>query len=206
MILHGKDIVILNSSGTALIGAAKSCEVDVDVDTEEVSSPDTGAWKVYKTMRKGWSTTISHLVTELKGTILSVGDTVTLRLTVARGAGLPFDGMADNVTLQTSGYAGRPDAVYWDTTRKIFVGRVGTISPKYYSTWSIDDGYCNPLNGARYYNSATSYVWYSDNTLTPDVLTGTAIVRQGRITGSVGSLAQGSVRLLGTGPLAEPTT
>ena len=128
MIIHGKNILILKSDGTTLIGAAKSCDIDVDVDTEEVSSSSNGEWKTYRTKRKGWSTSISHLVTSLKGTILQVGDSVTLKIAIAGDSS---------------------DA---------------------------------------------------------DSLTGTAIVRQGRITGGVGNLAQGSVSLLGTGPLSEVTS
>ena len=202
MTIHGKDILILNATGTALIGATKSCEIDVEVDTEEVSSPLTGTWKTYRIKRKGWSTTISHLVTTLKGTLLTVDNTVTLKATVSDNSGLPFDGFVNNPTVQQSGLTREPAYVYWDTTRLKFLAY---YESNYYDSWSQDPGYQSPTDYMHYHYNNTSYVWHN-NALSKDILTGTAIVRQGRITGSVGSIAQGRVRLLGTGPLEEPTT
>ena len=37
-VIHGRNVKIYNSSGTALIGAAKSCVVNMDADNFEVAS------------------------------------------------------------------------------------------------------------------------------------------------------------------------
>jgi len=60
-IIKGKDFTVeLANRGT--IACSRSCELSIDVDTTEISSPDSGSWKDYIAGRKGWQMTTSHLV------------------------------------------------------------------------------------------------------------------------------------------------
>ena len=45
-ILHGKDLMILDSSN-ALVAMSKSCEIDVECDEIEVSSATAADWREY---------------------------------------------------------------------------------------------------------------------------------------------------------------
>jgi len=60
MIFKGSDLII-SANGIAL-AASKSCTVDVDVDTQQVSSPANGDWRHYISKRKGWKIQTSHLL------------------------------------------------------------------------------------------------------------------------------------------------
>jgi uncharacterized protein YaiE (UPF0345 family) len=51
MIILGNNIIIYEN-GVA-IAAAKSCEIQVECDTLEVSSPDSSDWRDYIAGRKG---------------------------------------------------------------------------------------------------------------------------------------------------------
>ena len=58
MALLGKNLQILKpvSGGySPIIAAARSCEINIDGDQLEVSSPNDGAWQHFIAGRKGWS-------------------------------------------------------------------------------------------------------------------------------------------------------
>ena len=196
MILQGKDIVILNSSGTALVALSKSCEIDIKVETQEVSSPSTGTWKVYRTKRKGWSIKLSHLMMNLSGG-LTVGDEVSVRFQVNPNSALSFNGMVNNVTIQQVGLTRTPEMIYYDQTRKKFVG---LYQLNYYDTWVNGTAYMEPGDGDVFSYNNTTYYWHATG-LSTAMLSGQAIVTQHRVSATMGNLAQGVFELLGSGPL-----
>ena len=55
MLVHGRNIIIYE--GGVAIAAAKSCEIRIQCDAEEVSSPDNGEWRDYIKGRKAWEIT-----------------------------------------------------------------------------------------------------------------------------------------------------
>ena len=79
MKLKGKDINIM-LDGT-IVAVAKSCYIDMQCDTTEVSSPSTGKWKKYIAGRNGWTVTISRYVQAVEDDLLLLGKTVTLIVT-----------------------------------------------------------------------------------------------------------------------------
>ena len=77
---HGRNLVILKDG--AAIAAAKSCDVSMDVDTKEISTPASSQDKIFIASRHGWSVYVSVLVTQLEGMLLEVGETFTLTFTI----------------------------------------------------------------------------------------------------------------------------
>lgn len=74
--IHGRNLIIL-ADGVA-IAAAKSCEINVNTDASEVSSPATAGWTHRKVGRTEWSVNVSTLVTTVRDRFLNVGQQVTL--------------------------------------------------------------------------------------------------------------------------------
>ena len=81
MLYSGLDLMLYNSSGTAILGACKGVEINVEQDVDEVPSTTSPDWKNYEKKRKGWSFTISNLVTAttLSNTPSMVGTTYQCR-------------------------------------------------------------------------------------------------------------------------------
>ena len=81
MLYSGLDLMLYNSSGTAILGACKGVEINVEQDVDEVPSDTSSGWKNYVKKRKGWSFTISNLVTAttLSNTPSMVGTTYQCR-------------------------------------------------------------------------------------------------------------------------------
>lgn len=75
MVIHGKDIII-TVNGTAIAGA-KSCEIQVQKDLIETSSPTSGNARTFIQGRYTWKLTTSHL-------IVSTGDTTPVRTFIRR--------------------------------------------------------------------------------------------------------------------------
>ena len=85
MILHGKNLQILKLTGStyaAVVAMAKSCDVSVEGDMIETSSPSDGQWRHYIAGRKGWSINVSYLVTAggFSADADMVNKTVTIRV------------------------------------------------------------------------------------------------------------------------------
>lgn len=74
--IHGRNLIIL-ADGVA-IAAAKSCEISVNTEAYEVSSPATAGWRYRKVGRSEWSVSVSTLVTTVRDRFLNVGQQVTL--------------------------------------------------------------------------------------------------------------------------------
>lgn len=65
MAFLGKNLQILKpvSGGySPIIAAARSCEINIDGDQIEVSSPNDGAWQHFIAGRKGWSISVGYLL------------------------------------------------------------------------------------------------------------------------------------------------
>ena len=86
MALQGNDLLILNSSGTALIAGAKSCEIDVNCETIETSSPSNGAARTYIAGRTDWTVSVGYLVTTPLSDLPNVGTSVSIRIKVRNGS------------------------------------------------------------------------------------------------------------------------
>lgn len=69
MILHGTDLLVYQtiSGTTTAIAAAKNCEITINADTIETTSPSSGAWKTFRPGRKDWSVGVSGLVSVTDG-------------------------------------------------------------------------------------------------------------------------------------------
>lgn len=85
MIIHGRNI-ILSIDGTAFAGA-KSCDIEIECDDIETSSPTDGAWRTFIAGRKSWTARLNHLVLAIAANAAKVGSTVTLSCSVGTGVG-----------------------------------------------------------------------------------------------------------------------
>ena len=85
-ILLGKKLQILkNTTGStyaAVVAMAKSCDVQIEGDQLEASSPDSGQWHYYMAGRKGWSINVGYLVLAggFSADAQMVNTTVTIRV------------------------------------------------------------------------------------------------------------------------------
>ena len=203
MFIKGKD-VILKMGGTA-IAAAKSCDIEVNCDAIPVSSPTSGDWEDSIPGRKSWKVTTNHLVMSAASMLLKVSQIVTLRMKVADGDALPFDGYVSNVTITQQSYTPTSSSKYfWDTTRKKFVVSNGaTLNPKYYLSWSGGYEFMNPE--MRLFSYSGDYLTVANGELVKDILEGSAICKTAKVTATVGNLSQGSFSWLGKGALAVPS-
>lgn len=80
MIILGNNIIIYEN-GVA-IAAAKSCEIQVECDALEVSSPDSSDWRDYIAGRKGWTVKINSLVSNVMEKLKHPGAKVRLTMGV----------------------------------------------------------------------------------------------------------------------------
>ena len=85
MIIQGRNLLVV-ADGTVIAGC-KSCDIEVDGDLNEVSSPSTGVWREYMAGRKGWSVSTSTLVLSRHDTLVQVLNKVWLTLVVRDDSG-----------------------------------------------------------------------------------------------------------------------
>lgn len=91
-VIHGKDIRIYKSGGTAdLIAGAKSCSIKRQCKAMEVASADDGDNEYNLPGRKSWSIDMSHLITT-NGVTLQEGSYYDLRVVI--GSGVTWVGRA----------------------------------------------------------------------------------------------------------------
>lgn len=204
MILHGRNLII--KVGGVAIAAAKSCDISVKAKEIPVSAPSGGQWEHSVIGRKSWTVSTNQLVKGLVSNFSMVGTTVSLEVSINGDIdeGKAFDGFVDNEQIQQQSYSGRPNAIYWDKTRKKFLAMVqeSPLSlPKYYRNWSNGDAYISPSSGDMFTYDSQSYV-YLNGDLHTEKLRGSANVVDWRVTGTVGNLAQGSFKFNGNGELA----
>ena len=213
MIIHGRNIIML-AGGTA-IAAAKSCELSVSADIIKTSSPSDGAWENAISGRKSWNANCSQLVTSIINGLEMIGTQVTLRMQVKGKIGLPFSGTATNATI-TSGTAPGITAITWDPTNKRFIAvYVSGQYPRFYTTWNATSHWGS---SADYNDAAAGTLFYDENggannvyrktaiDIVLEALEGNAIVKDWKVTATLGNLAAGSFQFRGVGPLTNPTT
>ena len=209
MILHGEN-VILKADGVA-IAAAKSCEVTINVDTDEIASSTDGKWKRYMVGRKSWQASASQLVTTVIRNTEMVGKEVAIDLNVSGEVGLPFDGFVDNVTIEQQSLSVQPSFIYWDKTRKKFIAAQQSsplLPMKYYINWLDGEAYTTPSDYDVFTAHGSSYIYLNSN-LNADRLTGNALVTKWNGKFTKMNLAQGSFEFLGNGaltPASLPST
>ena len=83
-VIHGKDIRIYNSGGTALIAAAKSCAIHRQCQALPVASATDSDNENYLPGRKGWSIDLSHLITT-DGVTLDEGTYYNIQVIIGSG-------------------------------------------------------------------------------------------------------------------------
>lgn len=212
MILHGEN-VILKADGVA-IAAAKSCEVTINVDTDEIASSTDGKWKRYMVGRKSWHASASQLVTTVIGNTQMAGKSVALEMSVKADNAIPFKGFADNPALESDPLTDEPTFMTWDKTRKKFLAVIRTTRPAaayYYDNYTFQGStqYSSPDDYSMFYvESVGNFVYYNGD-LHSEKLTGNALVTTWKGSFAKNSLAQGSFEFLGNGPLTPaslPTT
>ena len=90
-VIHGKDIRIYNSGGTALIAGAKSCSIKRQCKAIETALANDGDNEYNLPGRKSWSIDMSHLITT-NGVTLQEGSYYDLRVVI--GSGVTWVGRA----------------------------------------------------------------------------------------------------------------
>ena len=95
--IKGNDLIISKAEGSA-IAASKTCEINMNCDLKEISSPSSGAFKEFMAGRKEWSVSLQYMVpaegTTVMNRILSVGKTYTLTCKVRGSATDTLSGTA----------------------------------------------------------------------------------------------------------------
>jgi len=78
--IKGQDLLI-SLNGT-VIAAAKSCDIEVDCDLPEVSSPNSSEYRSFRAGRKSWRVSVNHLIPTTGLAVLNVknvGTSYTLK-------------------------------------------------------------------------------------------------------------------------------
>lgn len=102
-VIHGRDIKIYNSGGTALIAAAKSCAIHRQCQALAVASATDSDHENYLPGRKGWSIDLSHLITT-DGISLDEGTYYNIQVII--GSGTTWVGRALCVQCDIQGTVG----------------------------------------------------------------------------------------------------
>jgi hypothetical protein len=102
-VIHGRDIKIYNSGGTALIAAAKSCAIHRQCQALSVASATDSDNENYLPGRKGWSIDLSHLITT-DGISLDEGTYYNIQVII--GSGTTWVGRALCVQCDIQGTVG----------------------------------------------------------------------------------------------------
>lgn len=107
-ILLGKNLKILKpvSGGySPIIAMAKSCDISVEGDQIEISSPDNGQWRYYLASRKGWQINVGYLLAA--GTFPNEAQMVNTTVTIVVSDGTTrMQGSAIVKTWKCSGAVG----------------------------------------------------------------------------------------------------
>ena len=103
-VILGKNVKIYNASGTALIGGAKNCVVQVAAEAIEVANASNGTAKGFIAGRTSWQVSLSHLLTTNQGGIPLVGTSYTIKYMV--GSTAVYQGTALCTEAEISGNVG----------------------------------------------------------------------------------------------------
>jgi predicted secreted protein len=202
MIIHGRNLIVMKN-GVAM-AAARSCDVNVQCESIEISSPLSSRWREYISGRCSWDVSTSHLVTDPISDIGIVGGMVTLKLTVMPPVVFPFDGVVSNVVAQTI-LVTMYDAIVYDSIQERFLARInrGEQTPYYYTRWIGGEDYMSPKNGNIYEQGNNIYEWIDGSLQAIQLpsISGTEICKRYKVSGNVNNLANGAFSFQGCGPL-----
>lgn len=204
--IHGRNLIITDANDVAVIAAAKTCTIRVKAEMVETSMLYSATARRYKPGRTSWSIDIGALVLAPSAQLLKAGLAVNVRVQLAAAAtasARAFDGTVTYPTVQQSGLGRWPSRIYWDTSRKMFLGWYNNL---YYLTWADGNttpasAYTSPSNGDIFATLSSTYVYIGGTLVTENGLQGQAYFAQCDITATEGSLAQGSFSLQGTDEL-----
>ena len=201
--IHGRNLII-KLDGKA-IAAAKSCDIQIQTDMIEVSSPTAGNYRKYIAGRTDWSVNTSHLVVSPLADLQMVGNEYDLTFMVRDAEALPFDGFVSGVTIRQQSTIAY-DAIVYDQAVNRFVARVDDgLQQLYYYSWLNGNDYFQPTTGNIYEYDGTYYRWegseLAEVSSSEVSLTGIATCKTAKIVGSVSNLANGSFVFQGSGPL-----
>lgn len=79
MILKGREIV-LTEDDDSVIAACKSCDLEIECEAIETSSPTNGKFRTFMAGQKTWHATMSYLVVALKSMVDLTGVELTLKV------------------------------------------------------------------------------------------------------------------------------
>ena len=104
---------ITTTNGGVLVALAKSCEINVDCDDIEISSPYDGMWKDFITGRKEWSVSVGYLLTAegLAADMTKVGTVVNLKMTDGEN-GTPLTGNVSDLAKGSFIFKGKGPLTY----------------------------------------------------------------------------------------------
>ena len=82
MLYKGEELIITDSAGTSIVAAAKTIDVEMEAELQEVGT--TGLSKAYVAGKKTWQVSVSSLVTgaAFKSAYAMIGSSYSLRFRV----------------------------------------------------------------------------------------------------------------------------
>lgn len=86
MIIHGNNVILASPTSGISFAMAKSCDLEIQADLVEVSSPNAGGWRSYMNDRKSWTVRLNHLVGAIKTNADMVGQKIVVQI-FRRGLG-----------------------------------------------------------------------------------------------------------------------
>lgn len=149
----GKNLML--SVGDQIYGFATSCDIDMQVDTKEISSGSykhstaSGQWKEYDTERTGWTVNSDHLVSVGLADEQAIFDLMT--------AGVPVSVSFEEVKPKTTN-PGETGGIEKETTRKGWQGSAIITSLKISAQDGSDATYSVGLQGTGPLSKITAAV------------------------------------------------
>ena len=97
--IHGRNLLIYANG--AVVAAARTCRISMDVDIVEVSNP-SGRSKSYLAGREGWTVSATQLVTNVHSRFENVGKPLRLSFVVRSGGAMTDDRMTGQAFITRS--------------------------------------------------------------------------------------------------------
>ena len=97
MIIHGNNVILASPTTGISFAMAKSCDLEIQADMVEISSPNAGGWKAYMKDKKSWTVRLNHLVGAIKTNADMVGQTIVVQV-FRRGLG--SDGVSGQAIIE----------------------------------------------------------------------------------------------------------
>lgn len=90
-IIQGNDILVY--MGGIAVAAARSCEITMDCELKETSSPHNSLNRTYITGKRGWQVTCGYFVGNVRD-VLKVGQTYTIKTSLRNSSTNKVQGSA----------------------------------------------------------------------------------------------------------------